>query len=131
MDENKIKQVEKTMDYIQNIIERLANNQFTIKKYYITILIAVFGYSVRYNIPTPDKIIILVASAIIAFTELYYLYKERQYRNLYDKYSESLNENNNKLNPYNLNVGKSFEWFLLKPSLSYIIYLIVILIFWA
>ena len=77
--ENKLKH----LDFIQNVISRLANNSFYIKGWTITLVVALLGLNFGGNVP---KYIYLPYIIIIFFWILngYFLHQERLFRDLYD-----------------------------------------------
>jgi len=77
--ENKIKHLE----FIQNIITRLANNSFMLKGWSITLVSAILGFV--YNDPkTYPVIFISIIPVMFWILDSYFLYQERLYRKLYD-----------------------------------------------
>lgn len=79
MNSNKIKQLE----FIQQVINRLANNSFLIKGWSITLVAALATLSSG----TKDQYLIIAYLPVIIFCLLdtYYLYQERLYREHYER----------------------------------------------
>lgn len=74
----------KHLEFIQNIINRMATNSFIIKGWCITIVSALFALAEK---DTNQKFVIISWLPIIAFWVLnsYFLKIEREYRVLYDR----------------------------------------------
>ena len=76
---------EKHLELIENVISRMGNCSFVIKGWVITIIAAVFGLAAKDS----DIKFIIIAYVIIPcfwFLDAFYLSKEKQYRDLYDKF---------------------------------------------
>ncbi len=73
----------KHLDFIQNIIGRLANNTFYIKGWTITLVVALLGFSFGDKLPEHSQLPYFI---IIFFWILngYFLHQERLFRALYD-----------------------------------------------
>ncbi|MBI4652183.1 hypothetical protein HY745_13105 [Candidatus Desantisbacteria bacterium] len=81
--ENKLKHLE----FIQGVINRLANNSFMLKGWSVIVVSALFVLDFK---NTDSKILYLALLPIIAFWILdgYFLWQERLYGKLYDKVRE-------------------------------------------
>lgn len=74
----------KHLEFIQAVINRMANHSFLIKGWTITLIVALFALSSRNS----DKNYIMIAFlSVIVFWILdsYYLSRERRFRYLYDE----------------------------------------------
>lgn len=74
----------KHLEFIQNVISRMANNSFTLKSWAVTLVAGIFILSGK----DTDELYFLVAYIpVIVFWGLdaYYLLQERLYRSLYNK----------------------------------------------
>ena len=73
----------KHLDYIQQIVGRMAHNSFLIKGWSITLVFALFALAAK---DTNDKYVIIAYSAVFVFWILdgYYLSQERLFRALYN-----------------------------------------------
>lgn len=81
----KFDSLEKSLDYIQSIINRMADNSFSIKKFTVTLETAIPAFTInKFNI---NIIIFIVLFVLVVFCLLdsYYLCLERRYRKLYEK----------------------------------------------
>ncbi len=86
--ESKIKHLE----FLQNVINRMANNSFTLKGWAVTLVSGIFVLSGK----DTDKLYFLVAYIpviVFWFLDAYYLLQERLYRSLYEKVRRT-DENN-------------------------------------
>ena len=79
------------LGFIQTIIARLANNSFLIRGWLVTILIGTLAVSDKIS-KSITHLPVLYFSLIMIFwfSDAYFLYQERYFRELYD----SVNENN-------------------------------------
>lgn len=86
--------VRKYLEFLQNIISRMANNSFKIKGWTITLTTAVLGILATQKLLTVKYISILLVP-IIGFSMLdaYYLKQERIFRKKYDKFVNDYNSN--------------------------------------
>lgn len=73
----------KHLEFIQNVIARLANNSFLMKGWALTVSGAFFGFSVQQNTGSLALVGLLPAVAFWAL-DAYFVKKERQFRNLFD-----------------------------------------------
>lgn len=97
----------KYMDYLQEVINRMSNNQLAVKGSACTALIpAFFGSFNTDNIQNVIIMSLILVGAIIVFTVLdgFYLKIEREYRNLYKR---TINPNNK--TPIDFNMGVKLE----------------------
>jgi hypothetical protein len=77
--ENKLKHLE----FIQNVVNRMANTSFLLKGWSITIIAALFAYSVKEG--SKDVLWLGVALTFVFwFLDSYFLRHERLFRALYD-----------------------------------------------
>lgn len=88
MDENQVKHLE----MIQNVINRMSSNSFSIKGWSITLVAALFALAAKDSDP---KYVIVSYFSIAMFWILdsYYLYQERLYKKLYSKITNTVNAN--------------------------------------
>lgn len=87
--------------FIQNVIDRLAENSFSYKKWSITVVAALLGFAIETG---EARIALLGLGAAVAFAclDAYYLALERSFRSL-----------------YNVAVGESGdEWSLTPPTIG-------------
>lgn len=75
--------IHKEIDLIQSIINRMAQNSFMIKGWVITIFVAVIALDVQTERFIPNLTLSIFPLAFW-YIDAYYLYIERQYRNLYE-----------------------------------------------
>ena len=75
---------QKHLEFIQNIIDRMAGNLFFLKGWVITIITALFAWSTQ---PINKEYIFIAYLIVIVFWILdgYFLSQERLFRSLYDK----------------------------------------------
>lgn len=81
MEENKLKHLE----FIQGIINRMAQNSFLLKAWTVTFVVGLFAFA---NVKEMDYKFVLVAYIPAVFFWLldgYYLWQERLFRKLYDE----------------------------------------------
>lgn len=115
----------KYLEFLQNIINRMASNCFLIKGWSISLISALFVFSSKDNNPI---YIFSVFIPLIGFFILdgYFLYKERQFRDLYDKVVKDYNKED--LTVYEINIDDikldEFKKILLSESI-YIFHLIL------
>src|SRR3989344_1835465 len=74
---------EKHLEFIQNIINRMANNSFILKGWSVTLVTGIIGFSVVNSI-TYLIFLALVPALIFWGQDAYYLRQERLFRKLYD-----------------------------------------------
>lgn len=78
----------KHLEFIENIIKRLADNSFSIKKLCISIFVAIIAFATNGGMNIHMKLYCLCLSCFIViifmFLDAYYLSMERAFRNLYD-----------------------------------------------
>ena len=72
------------LEFIQNIISRMANNSFMLKGWAITLVSGIFVL-IPQNINKLNLGIMYIPIIMFWFLDTYYLQKERSYRSLYDK----------------------------------------------
>lgn len=89
----------KTLEFIQDIITRMANNSFNLKGWTIAIL-TVFTIFLSVDFESPPILILFLIIPILGFSLLdaYYLNNERRYRTLYN---QAINDSSFKV--FNLN----------------------------
>ena len=70
------------LQMIEMVIERMAKNSFTLKGWSVTLVVAIFGFSIQ---TTQQKYILIAYVPIIVFwfLDAYYLLIERKYKSLY------------------------------------------------
>lgn len=96
--------IHKEIDLIQSIINRMAQNSFMIKGWVITIFVAVIALDVQTERFIPNLTLSIFPLAFW-YIDAYYLYIERQYRNLYEN-RIILRRNGNSDNIYSLGLGE-------------------------
>ena len=74
---------EKHLEFIQNIINRMANNSFILKGWSVTLVTGIIGFSLVNSI-THLIFLALVPALIFWGLDAYYLRQERLFRKLYD-----------------------------------------------
>ncbi len=83
-----IEQKQKHLEFIQNVINRMANNSFLLKGWAVTVVAGVSAISIKEG----SIMYTIVALALVAFfaaLDLYYLLIERRFRHLYDDVRKS------------------------------------------
>ena len=76
---------QKHLEFIQNVITRMANNLFYLRGWTITLIAALFAFSVKEANQNPYYIYIAYLPAIICWLlDGYFLSQERLFRALYD-----------------------------------------------
>lgn len=101
----------KHLDFIQNAINRLSSNSFTLKGWSVTLVSALFALSAN---NTSVFFVYLAYIPAIAFWGLdgYFLSQERKYRKLYDDVcNTSPEEINFSMNTSKYNENKNMHWF--------------------
>lgn len=76
--------MDKHLEFIQNIISRMANNSFLIKGWSVTLVAALFALAAK----DANESYIMLAyfpAIIFALLDAYYLYQEKLFRDLYNK----------------------------------------------
>lgn len=77
--------LEKSLDYIQSVINRMASNSFSIKKFAVTLETAVPAFTIdKFNLYIIISIILFIL-IVFCLLDSYYLCLERRYRKLYEK----------------------------------------------
>jgi len=74
---------EKHLEFIQNIINRMANNSFILKGWSVTLVTGIIGFSLVNSI-TYLIFLALIPALIFWGLDAYYLRQERLFRKLYD-----------------------------------------------
>lgn len=127
--------VEKSLDYIQSIITRMANNSFKLKTWTVTLT---SGITIFLSLKAFPPILILTLLIPVLFfgaLDAYYLTLERRYRELY---GQAVNKDG-LYKPYDLNAAKpeikakrKFLSSLRSPSVwaFYVPIILVVLIYW-
>ena len=118
----------KHLEFIQNVIARLANNSFLMKGWAVTVAGAFFGFAVQQS---HEGLALIGLVPAIAFWSLdaYFVKKERQFRKLFD----SVRLNSSAHTPFDMNpepFGKDVKsWFATVFSLTlWPFYLAVVLV---
>ncbi len=117
--------MEKHLEFIQEVINRMARNSFIIKGWAVTLVSALFALATN---DTNQKFIIIAYFPVITFWFLdgYYLYQERLFRKVYDK--NRTNQNTD----YSMNTSEFdngiIDWFSACISKSIILFYGVIII---
>lgn len=81
----------KHLDFIQNVIARLANNSFLMKGWTLTVSGAFFGLAAKESSPEVAAVGLLPA-AVFWGLDAYYLRQERLFRGLYDLVAQGSQE---------------------------------------
>jgi len=83
MDKNQNKTMEKHLEIIQGVINRMGQNSFLIKGWTVTLVAALFALAAK---DTDQRFVIIACfpTAIFWFLDGYYLYQERLFRKVYD-----------------------------------------------
>lgn len=117
--------MEKHLEFIQEVINRMARNSFIIKGWAVTLVSALAALAAN---DTNQKFIIIAYFPVITFWFLdgYYLYQERLFRKVYDK--NRTNQNTD----YSMNTSEFdngiIDWFSACISKSIILFYGVIII---
>lgn len=117
--------MEKHLEFIQEVINRMARNSFMIKGWAVTLVSALFALAAK---DTNQKFIIIAYFPVITFWFLdgYYLYQERLFRKVYDK--NRTNQNTD----YSMNTSEFdngiIDWFSACISKTIILFYGVIII---
>lgn len=90
----------KHLEFIQSVINRLANNSFLIKGWSITVFLAVLGFFLNQRQPLVLLIITFVI-LIFWFLDAFYLRQERLFRKLYSNVAK-----NHSIKPFDMDVSK-------------------------
>ncbi len=95
----------KHLEFIQNVINRLANNSFLIKGWTITVSLTGFGFFVTKKEP---KFLFLIVFSVLVFWILdsYYLHREKKFRNLYEFLIANSSGNNKRLGNLSMDTTK-------------------------
>jgi hypothetical protein len=101
----------KHLEFIQNIITRMANNSFLLKGWTVTLIVAIFALE---NKSIGKNLVLLSILPIVIFwlLDAYFLRQERLYRKLYKKVAENEQADNTfSLNTrlYNSEIGCIFK----------------------
>ncbi len=117
--------MEKHLEFIQEVINRMAKNSFMIKGWAVTLVSALFALAAK---DTNQKFIIIAYFPVIVFWFLdgYYLYQERLFRKLYDK-NRVLSTTNYSMKTTEFDNGIN-DWFSACLSKTIILFYGVILI---
>ena len=73
----------KHLEFIQGVINRMANTSFLLKGWSITIIAGLFAFSESEN-ELPLLILALILTGVFWFLDAYFLWQERLFRALYD-----------------------------------------------
>lgn len=107
----------KHLEFIQNIITRMASNSFILKGWSITLTSAIIGFALT---SSNSKLIYLAFVPTIVFWGLdaYYLRQEKLFRELYN----AVTKNNKKIPSFSLNTDlikdKVSNWFCVAWSIN-------------
>lgn len=92
----------KSMEFCQTIIERMANNSFRLKQWFILAVIAIVTASSRFifftnlkdlnNLFHIDYLFILLPLFIFPYLDAYYLQQERLFRDIYNDFMNCINK---------------------------------------
>lgn len=86
-----MKDIEKHLEFIQNVITRMARNSFFVKGWSVTLIAALFVLAAGDT--DGDLIAVAFLPAIFFWVlDAYYLYQERVFRRLYDRVRTSEHE---------------------------------------
>lgn len=84
---NKIKHLE----FIQEIIKRMANNSFLLKGWSLTLTVAILGFFTKGE-GSVDPKVMLIIPVLFWYLDSYYLSQERAYRKLFIKVKDYVGE---------------------------------------
>jgi hypothetical protein len=73
----------KHLEFIQAVINRMANTSFLLKGWSITIIAGLFAFSESEN-QLPLLLLALILSGVFWFLDAYFLWQERLFRELYN-----------------------------------------------
>ena len=80
---------QKHLEFIQNVINRMARNSFFIRGWVITLVVGIFALSAARNGDTIFSVVLFVAAVLVLgafwFLDGYFLDQERRFRGLYDE----------------------------------------------
>jgi hypothetical protein len=93
-----LKDKSKHLEFIQNAINRMANNSFIIKGWAVTLVTAIIGFSLSRSI-TSFVYLAFLPTLIFWGLDAYYLRQERLFRNLYN---HAIKRNSKELEPFSL-----------------------------
>ncbi|WP_048340901.1 hypothetical protein [Clostridium novyi] len=98
----------KHLEFLQDIIKRMANNSFKIKGWTITLVTAILGLLATKNLLTLKYISILIIPILgFAMLDAYYLRLERIFRKKYNEFVKAYNNKEyDKLNIFELSTEK-------------------------
>ena len=101
----------KHLEFIQNIINRMANNSFILKGWSVTLITGIIGFSL--SRPITDLVYLALLPALIFWgLDAYYLRQERLFRRLYNYVIKKRSKN---LEQFSLNTdlikNKVDSWF--------------------
>lgn len=96
----------KHLEFIENIIKRMADNSLSMKKFCLTIFVALMAVNINNDSVSMDaqrriSCLLILNTIIFASLDAYYLYLERLYRDLYINVAEGHYQN------YELKIEKS------------------------
>ncbi|WP_235867287.1 hypothetical protein [Priestia abyssalis] len=80
MNENKIKHLE----FIQNVITRMAQNSFLLKGWSVTIIVGIFAFANTKEMDAKYLLIAYIPVVCFWFLDGFFLHQERLFRKLYD-----------------------------------------------
>ena len=107
MNSKKTESIHKELDFIENIISRMANNSFLLKSWAITIFVALITFFNLKNLS--DTILIIALFTIIflfGYLDAFYLMMERKYTSLYSHVRKQRIEDKIFDNQFDLNAEK-------------------------
>lgn len=93
-----MKDESKHLEFIQSIINRMANNSFILKGWSVTLVTAIIGFSLSQSI-TRFIYLAFLPTLIFWGLDAYYLRQERLFRYLYD---HAVKGNSKNLKPFSL-----------------------------
>lgn len=98
----------KHLEFLQDIIKRMANNSFKIKGWTITLVSAILGLLATKNLLTLRYISILIIPILgFAMLDAYYLRQEKIFRKKYNEFVKAYNNKEyDKLNIFELSTEK-------------------------
>lgn len=118
---------QKHLEMIQGIINRMSGNSFALKGWSVTLISGIFALSEKNGIKC-DYLAIYIPAVLFWCLDSYYLYKERQYRALYN-HVITLDDNmiNFKMDiPISFNRSEYFSSFLSFTEIGFYIPLIIL-----
>lgn len=104
----------KHLDYIQNVVDRMARNSFMLKGWAVTLVSAIFAFATAQEVVNKVVFIAIAMVPVVMFWIMdgYFLWQERMFRGLYDEVRQIDKEAsiNYGMNPYKYRGGENTWW---------------------